>query len=94
MYLTFAGHVTGLRIGIAYTMWNDKVINSLVDGCKKKLVECGVAETDIVTLQALELQPERRFRYHFAFRRPRGRTSCPTPCRVWSLLINSTPSWP
>ncbi|KAI5866445.1 6,7-dimethyl-8-ribityllumazine synthase [Durotheca rogersii] len=38
----------GLRIGIVHARWNISVVEPLVRGTKEKLLECGVAESDIV----------------------------------------------
>ena len=41
----------GMRIGICHSRWNAVVINALVGGCKKELLESGVAEADIVVFE-------------------------------------------
>lgn len=41
---------TGLNIAIVRTRWNAKIIDSLVEGCRKELALCGVAE-DCITEQ-------------------------------------------
>lgn len=38
----------GLRVGIVYTRWNDKVIEGLRSGCKAKLIELGVEQINEV----------------------------------------------
>ena len=37
----------GMRIGIAYTKWNEKIVGALVAGCKKELTRLGVGDSDI-----------------------------------------------
>lgn len=37
-----------LRIGIVHARWNDTIIDALLAGTKSKLLECGVAESNIV----------------------------------------------
>lgn len=39
---------TGLRIGIVHARWNDTIIEALLAGTKRKLLECGVQEPNIV----------------------------------------------
>lgn len=39
---------SGLRIGIVHARWNDTMIDALVTGAKKKLLEAGVKEENIV----------------------------------------------
>lgn len=39
---------SNLRIGIVHARWNDAIITPLLDGTKKKLLECGVKEENIV----------------------------------------------
>jgi len=39
---------SGLRIGIIHARWNDTIIDALLAGTKSKLLECGVAESNIV----------------------------------------------
>ncbi|EFY89779.1 lumazine synthase [Metarhizium acridum] len=39
---------SGLRIGIVHARWNESVIAPLVAGAKKKLLACGVKESNIV----------------------------------------------
>merc|ERR1711934_125611 len=41
----------GMRIGIAYTMWNDEIIDALRTGCKTQLQARGVKDEDIVELK-------------------------------------------
>jgi len=37
-----------LRIGIVHARWNTQIIESLLAGCRKKLLEAGVKEHNIV----------------------------------------------
>eukprot|EP01138_Halocafeteria_seosinensis_P012332 gb/GECG01012601.1/.p1 GENE.gb/GECG01012601.1/~~gb/GECG01012601.1/.p1 ORF type:complete len:189 (+),score=20.47 gb/GECG01012601.1/:1-567(+) len=39
------------KIGVIYTQWNKRVIDSLVVGCINKLVECRVQKDNIVTME-------------------------------------------
>lgn len=41
----------GLRVAIVHAKWNTEIVGSLVAGCKKELLESGVAEHDIVVLE-------------------------------------------
>ncbi|KAI0012160.1 6,7-dimethyl-8-ribityllumazine synthase [Xylariaceae sp. FL0662B] len=39
---------SGLRIGIVHARWNSAIIEPLVEGTKRKLLTCGVKESNIV----------------------------------------------
>ncbi len=39
---------SGLRIGIVHARWNMSIIGPLLEGTKKKMLEAGVKESNIV----------------------------------------------
>lgn len=47
---TFEGR--GRRVGIVRTRWNTTIIDALVKGARDELARCGVAEKDIIEVQA------------------------------------------
>jgi len=43
-------HVQGLRVGIVKSLWNDAVVNALVDGALRTLQELSVADITVETV--------------------------------------------
>jgi 6,7-dimethyl-8-ribityllumazine synthase len=43
-------HVQGLRVGIVKSLWNDAVVNALVDGAVRTLQELSVADITVETV--------------------------------------------
>jgi 6,7-dimethyl-8-ribityllumazine synthase len=43
-------HVQGLRVGIVKSLWNDAVVNALVDGAVRTLQEISVADITVETV--------------------------------------------